>query len=350
MAVFNHKQNYFSALRKPTLSKVEPAKTANLFPTTSWTPSTMFTPSPSFFFSAPTAPLVPTSPSIPTIEPFKFSVPSAPIMGPTSNQTFSFSVPSAPDPLTSVGAVPRFTFSNPFATSSIIPTSPSQPVKSLSNSSSQTVFDCSTQPTLVDLSLPRFKVEGVISMVSLDQKHEIFNIKNMLENACNSSIKFSIENLWFLSLIKYSNDSFLEKKVDSKHILFATMYSELLRDLMVEKLVTPNQLYTWLLDFAKKHNNKKMLWLFTILKNCDKFDDILNLDNELEVFVMALHTFVKYDNDAEKAVENALKSFNPLYKTFLLSLIGASYGRVIFQTNQSLKVDSDIEKLVSRLK
>jgi hypothetical protein len=215
------------------------------------------------------------------------------------------------------------------------------------------LYNVASNITLVNLNLPKNKMEGLIFMVCLDQNHTISSITHMLNNIFDVNTKFSIENLWFLSLIKYSDEKFLLNKVPENHLSFAILYSCLLRELMIEHIQTPEQLYVWLIDFAKNIKNKKMLWLFTILKKSGttKFEDILDLTNGLEVFAVALQTFIQYDNNPTYVVKHALQSTNTIYKIFLLSLTGASYGKNCNITNYNITMDnSELDKLITNFK
>jgi hypothetical protein len=184
-------------------------------------------------------------------------------------------------------------------------------------------------PSLVPLNLPKNKIKGLICMVCLDQKNTLLNTKNLFDRVFDTTLKFSIKNLWFTALVKYSDDNFLTQKINGDY-MFTLLYSSLLRELMAENIKTPQQLYEWLLSYSKTLKNKKMLWLFTILKYAEKnkFVDILDMEDCLEVLVLALQTFIEHDNNPTIVVENALHSSNDLFKTFLLSLVGASYGTV----------------------
>jgi hypothetical protein len=189
--------------------------------------------------------------------------------------------------------------------------------------------------TLSPLDLPKNKIESLIFMVSLDHKNTFFNTKLLIDNALNTTTKLSLHNLWFTALIKYSDENFILQKLEQcseSLVPFIKMYSSLLRELMVESIQTPEQLYTWLIDYAKTHKNKKFLWLFSILKFAKKeqFYDILDLTNEIEIFTVALQTFIEYDNNPTIVVEKAIQSTNSLYKTFLLSMVGASYGKEFY--------------------
>ena len=203
--------------------------------------------------------------------------------------------------------------------------------------------------TLLPLNLPKNKIEGLIFMVSLGQQNTILKTETLLNNVFNQT-KFSSSDLWFTSLIKYSDDKFVLQKIDENHISFALLYSTLLREFMIESIRTPQELYTWLINFAKTNKNKKMLWLFTILKFAEKnqFEDILDMSNNVEVFVMALQTFIRYDNDPSNVVTLALQSTNNLYKTFLLSMVGASYGKEFYK--QITITDSNLSDLVAKFK
>jgi hypothetical protein len=209
-------------------------------------------------------------------------------------------------------------------------------------------YNVASNLTLLPLNLPKNKIEGLIFMVSLDQQNTIANTETLLDNVFNQT-KFSSNNLWFTSLIKYSDEKFALQKIDENHISFALLYSTLLRELMVESIRTPQELYTWLINFAKTNKNKKMLWLFTILKFAEKnqFEDILDMSNNIEVFVWALQTFIQYDNDPANVTTLALQSTNNLYKTFLLSMIGASYGKEFYT---SVETNNNLSDLVTKFK
>jgi hypothetical protein len=189
------------------------------------------------------------------------------------------------------------------------------------NTSSNSFSPISLKP----LSLPRNKIEGLLFMVSLDQKHSLENSKNMLDNILKENVKLEVTSLWFLSLVSFSDPSFIMKKVNCDQS-FVKMYCSLLQSLMFESIQTPEHLFEWL---KINSTTKKMLWLLKLLKfsKGESFDDILDGGNEIEMFFSALNVFIKYDNNPTKAVEEALKSTNVLHKTFLLSMIGASYGK-----------------------
>jgi hypothetical protein len=214
---------------------------------------------------------------------------------------------------------------------------------------STNLYNVASNLTLVPLDLPVKKIEGLIFMVSLDQKNTLASTSSLLENVFNPSIKFSSENMWFTSLVKYSDEKFALEKVNETMVSFALLYSSLLRELMVETIHTPEELYTWLIDFAMTQKNKKMLWLFTILKyaGVNKFHDILDMTNELEVFVWALQSFIRFDNNPRQAVETAQQSTNQLFKTFLLSMVGASYGKEFYPT---ISLNNDMTNLITKFK
>jgi hypothetical protein len=214
---------------------------------------------------------------------------------------------------------------------------------------STNLYNVASNLTLVPLDLPVKKIEGLIFMVSLDQKNTLASTSSLLENVFNPSIKFSSENMWFTSLVKYSDEKFALEKVNETMVSFALLYSSLLRELMVETIHTPEELYTWLIDFAMTQKNKKMLWLFTILKyaGVNKFHDILDMTNELEVFVWALQSFIRFDNNPRQAVETAQQSTNQLFKTFLLSMVGASYGKEFYPT---ISLNNEMANLITKFK
>ncbi|CCV01875.1 hypothetical protein IIV22A_031R [Invertebrate iridescent virus 22] len=212
------------------------------------------------------------------------------------------------------------------------------------SSNLEDLYNVASNLTLEPLNLPKNKIEGLIFMVCLDQQNTLLKTKYLLENVFNSDVKFSIENLWLTSLIKYSNNKFALQKVEEKQILLAKLYSSLLRELMVETIQTPDQLYSYLLNFAKSSKSKKMLWLFTILKYAkpNEFTDLLDMTNEIEVFALALHSFIVEDNNPLKAMEKATTSPHVLYKTFLLSMVGASYGKEFLQSTNKNELLSEI--------
>ncbi|CCV02224.1 hypothetical protein IIV30_029R [Invertebrate iridescent virus 30] len=216
------------------------------------------------------------------------------------------------------------------------------------SSNLEDLYNVASNLTLEPLNLPKNKIEGLIFMVCLDQQNTLLKTKYLLENVFNSDVKFSIDNLWLTSLIKYSDNKFALQKVEEKQILLAKLYSSLLRELMVETIQTPDQLYSYLLNFAKSSKSKKMLWLFTILKYAkpNEFTDLLDMTNEIEVFALALHSFIVEDNNPLKAMEKATTSPHVLYKTFLLSMVGASYGKEFFQfTNKNELLSEIVSKL-----
>jgi hypothetical protein len=288
-----------------------------------------------FTFSQPSAfsPFGSTQPSTSAFSPF----------GSTQPKPFTFSQPkiiASPSPFGGSTQPKPFTFSQPKIIASPSPFGGSTQPKSFTpfgqspkltpfgqGSTHLQPFQMKATAQMVKSNLPRNKIEGLIFMVCMDQRNTIENTKFMLDNALNET-KISMENLWFTSLIKYSDPKFALQKVEEKQALFALLYSSFLRELMVESIQTPEDLYSWLVKFATNHKNKKMLWLFTILKHTGKnqFPDVLDLSNALEVFVLALQTFIIFDNNPTQVVEKALQSTNQLYKTFLLSMVGASYG------------------------
>lgn len=221
---------------------------------------------------------------------------------------------------------------------------------------------------LSKLNLPTNKIEGLIFMVCMDGKNTLSNIKDVIENKTNFK-KLPVENLWICclmsSFIKNLEAEFHAEGVELRPTeggelrpcqsdelsLFTLLYTSLLKELMIETIQNSEQLYSWLINFAKTHDNKKMLWLFTLLKYAkeEPFNEILNLTNYLEVFALALQTFVLYDNKPVQAVENALQSVLPhFYKTFLLSMIGSSYGK-IENTKISELSKTQLSTLVSQL-
>ncbi|CCV02056.1 hypothetical protein IIV25_038L [Invertebrate iridovirus 25] len=211
------------------------------------------------------------------------------------------------------------------------------------------MYNVASNLTLVALNLPKNKIKGLIFMVTFDQKNTLSTTKYLLENVFNSTIKFSLENSWFTSLIKYSDEKFLTQKIDGESTLIK-LYSSLLRELMLETITTPEHLHTYLIKFGKECKSKKMLWLFTLLKYADdSFVDLLNPENELETFALALYSFILDDNNPIQAVEKALNSTNPLYKTFLLSMVGASYGMKFFNFQEEIENNPDLTNIVAAI-
>ena len=153
----------------------------------------------------------------------------------------------------------------------------------------------------------------------------------MLSSCLSLNSKYEPDSLWFLSLVELSDQTFLLNKIDEHNRPFAVLYSRLLRELMNETIQTPQELYSWLLKTARELTNDRMVLLFALLKFAkdQSLDDILNKSDCLEMFVLALQQFIKYDNNPIEVFKNALQDtkYDNLYKTFLLSLIGASYGK-----------------------
>ena len=336
MATFNQNQNKYytwAAPSAPTTSTFGQSNFGQTQPTTwgqkttasSWSnqpivqkPFSFTVPTTTSFFEAPKAPLFGST---------NLEAPKAPLFGSTNLEA-----PKAP----------LFGSTNLEA--------PKAPLFGSTNlyDMSTNLYNVASNMTLIPLNLPVKKIEGLIFMVSLDQKNTLASTSSLLENVFNTSIKFSSENLWFTSLIKYSDEKFALQKVNETMVSFALLYSSLLRELMVETIHTAEELHTWLIDFATTQKNKKMLWLFTILKyaGVNKFYDILDMTNELEVFVWALQSFIRFDNNPRQAVENALQSTNNLYKTFLLSMVGASYGKEFYPT---ISLNNDMANLITKI-
>lgn len=187
------------------------------------------------------------------------------------------------------------------------------------------------KPTFADLKLPKNKIEGLVFMVCLDKKNTVAYTNYMLSSCLSLSSKYEPDSLWFLSLVELSDQTFLFNKIDEHNRPFAVLYSKLLRELMNETIQTPQELYSWLLKTARELTNDRMVLLFALLKFAkdQSLDDILNKSDCLEMFVLALQQFIKYDNNPIEVFKNALQDtkYDNLYKTFLLSLIGASYGK-----------------------
>jgi len=186
------------------------------------------------------------------------------------------------------------------------------------------------KPTFANLKLPKNKIEGLVFMVCLDKKNTVAYTNYML-SSCLKHSKYEPDSLWFLSLVELSDQTFLLNKIDEHNRPFAVLYSRLLRELMNETIETPQELYSWLLKTARELANDRMVLLFALLKFAkdQSLDDILNKSDCLDVFVLALQQFIKYDNNPIEVFKNALQDtkHDSLYKTFLLSLIGASYGK-----------------------
>ena len=192
-------------------------------------------------------------------------------------------------------------------------------------------------------------------MVKLGTKNTVENLKIFLEDVyqnydeeCeeNTDDEFDYNNSWYNCLV---NDVCVDKKINPTALDFNTLYSSILRELMFETIKTPDELYTRLMDFATDRDNKKMRLLFTCLKFADDsgLRHVLDMSDGLDVFVSALRTFIKFDNAPIQAVELALKSENILYKTFLLSLIGSSYGKIYSEKPVD---DDELDKIVDFIK
>ena len=204
------------------------------------------------------------------------------------------------------------------------------------------------KPKFADLKLPKNKIEGLVFMVCLDKKNTVAYTNYML-SSCLSVSKYEPDSLWFLSLVELSDQTFLLNKIDEHNRPFAVLYSRLLRELMNETIQTPQELYSWLLKTARELTNDRMVLLFALLKFAkdQSLDDILNKSDCLEMFVLALQQFIKYDNNPIEVFKNALQDtkHDSLYKTFLLSLIGASYGKF---TSNLIPSSTTLLELVER--
>jgi hypothetical protein len=200
---------------------------------------------------------------------------------------------------------------------------------------------------LEPLKLPKNKVKGLLFMVSLNQQNTLDNSKLLISNVFNPTLKFDLNSLWFTSLIKFSDPNFLEKKVDQDLLLFSKLFSCLLKNLMVESIQTPEQLYEWLVEKATKLKSKRMLLLFTLLERSrsKSFDDILNLTNPLDALVSALHLFIQFDNNPTKVVKHALECVHLTRKTFLLAMVGSSYGKDFLSKDDPPLLDEIVSKL-----
>ena len=188
------------------------------------------------------------------------------------------------------------------------------------------------KPKFADLKLPKNKIEGLVFMVCLDKKNTVAYTNYMLSSCLSLNVsKYEPDSLWFLSLVELSDQTFLLNKIDEHNRPFAVLYSRLLRELMNETIETPQELYSWLLKTARELTNDRMVLLFALLKFAkdQSLDDILNKSDCLDMFVLTLQQFNKYDNSPIEVFKNALQDtkHDSLYKTFLLSLIGASYGK-----------------------
>jgi len=122
------------------------------------------------------------------------------------------------------------------------------------------------------------------------------------------------------------NDKWLKRVDDPQFVKF---YLTLLKELILETIVSKDQLYEFLITYSKKVNNREMFWLFTILKSGVAISDfLLNKFGYLESLALALETFIKNNGDPKTTSENmSVVSDNALYKTFTLSLIGARSGK-----------------------
>lgn len=188
------------------------------------------------------------------------------------------------------------------------------------------------KPKFANLKLPKNKIEGLVFMVCLDKKNTVAYTNHMLSSCLSLNVsKYEPDRLWFLSLVELSDQTFLLNKIDEHNRPFAVLYSRLLRELMNETIATPQELYSWLLKTARELTNDRMVLLFALLKFAkdQSLDDFLNKSECLDMFVLALQQFIKYDNNPIEVFKNALQDtkHDSLYKTFLLSLIGASYGK-----------------------
>lgn len=194
--------------------------------------------------------------------------------------------------------------------------------------------------------MPISKIEGMITIVS--RVSNLFDDDNLFENKDNL-----FENKWIHSFIDIEGQQPFMTNFDQ-------LYVEFLKKLMIEDIQTPLQLYEMLFNYAKvelesSESLQKMLFLFRLLelggeKNFEGTGDIsalLNPENRIENFVLALQTFIKYDNNPCKTLEQALNSDNHEYRLFLATFIGASYGSNWMDEKDKLS-SQEIQKILNQ--
>jgi hypothetical protein len=165
------------------------------------------------------------------------------------------------------------------------------------------------------------KIKGLILLMSVDPVNSFESMNNAITNHV-----FSVENIWTIGL--FDEPKTFTGVINGVDSSLVKLLHNLMDQLMVESIQTPDQLFSWLQCFAVKHDNKQMLCLFALLKlnlSEEDFLRVVNPHTHLEHLTWALHTFVRYDNFPVKTLEHVVKSDNSLYKTFALTLVGSSY-------------------------
>jgi hypothetical protein len=174
--------------------------------------------------------------------------------------------------------------------------------------------------------LPTNKIEAMLRIHASDCSSDTTKV---LLNAFTTVNKIDLESLWIVAIVPE-----LYEKVPLQHKTICSLYIALLRELMFEHIQTPTQLYEWLIKFVE--NNALGAHLLAtevfgmlerwVLEHGDQPLGVGLLEDVFGAFVWALQTFIVYDNCPHLAFDAVRNSTNPIYKTFLRSFIGASYG------------------------
>jgi hypothetical protein len=174
--------------------------------------------------------------------------------------------------------------------------------------------------------LPTNKIEAMLRIHTSDCS----DTAKVLLNAFTTVNKTDLESLWIVAIVPE-----LYQKVPLQHKTICSLYIALLRELMFEHIQTPTQLYEWLIKFVENNALGAHLHLATevfgmlerwVLEHGDQPLGVGLLEDVFGAFVWALQTFIVYDNCPHLAFDAVRNSTNPIYKTFLRSFIGASYG------------------------
>jgi hypothetical protein len=320
----------------------------------------------SFLFSAPATVPTNTSHDTRTVQNFCFAPPRTLIAPSAFGARNITSSPMAAAPLATLIAPSAFgarnITSSPMAAAPLatliapsafaarnITSSPTVATKMFGVNTTGTQTVETTSPcTIKSLNMPKEKIMGLISMVCLDHAQSFEKVCYSIKNLVDVDHKFAGTNLWMCALVEYSECTVKQRKVGVELADFENLYSSLLQILMLETVHESDQLYDWLLCYSRNQKNKKLLWLFTILKYAKDNDisDVLEVDDPTQMLALAVQKFLSCDNNPTKAVELALGSTNSLFRTFLLALVGASYG--VVDPNLTTKQLDDLRETVDK--
>jgi hypothetical protein len=213
----------------------------------------------SFLFSAPATVPTNTSHDTRTVQNFCFAPPRT-LIAPSAFGARNITGSPMAAPLGTLIAPSAFGARN-------ITGSPTAATKMFGVNTTGTQTVETTSPcTIKSLDMPKEKIMGLISMVCLDHAQSFEKVCYSIKNLVDVDHKFVPANLWMCALVEYSECTVKQRKVGVELADFENLYSSLLQILMLETVHESDQLYDWLLGYSRNQKNKKLLWLFTILK------------------------------------------------------------------------------------